>query len=353
MDDADINDIRLIKDFKGKSFSEFKKSKVKSQLLNSLSESKIEPSCYWSVELICAGHFQDLWDVMLLFIGKYIHLGNPKLPIYIDMRFNNFRDILSKGYLDNELNMRNNKKIRNIFGEIICILCHSPKKYAIEAVKIKDKSVFDITQMTNKLKAPNISYAHLIFKKNDPKELFIAINEFSYNVVTKKCVGACFWVEWIIEFEAICKKRNQKCCCERRSFAPVQDKYQTDIIWMIWEILIKVGEKKNIIILNRIIEALINIFSIRYTNCTKKKRKFLIYYAITLITESVNFDVSIIDDEKKTSHIIKKINVIYKQVKKNEKSPKTDYLFMGTNKQSNLEKTINKLELMNSALRGI
>jgi len=348
MADTDINDMRDCKEFKGKSFSEFKKAKVKQQLLNSLSESKIEPSCYWSAELICAGHYQDLWDIILIFIGKYIHLGNPKLPIYIDMRFNQFRDILSNGYIGNEIKLRNNKKIRSLFAEVITILCFSPKKYAIEAVKIKDRSVFDMTQMTNKLKAPNITYASIIFKKDDPKELFIAINELAYNLKIKNCVSACFWVEWIIEFETICKKRKQKCACERRNFVPVHDKFQCDIIWMPWEIILKEAEKKKTPILNKILNALLNIFSIRYSNAVKKKRKFLIYYAITLITETVNYNVNIIENDDRVKTVVKKIDIIYSQIKKNEQAPKTDYLFIGTTQQTNLDKTIDKLNIMDS-----
>ena len=111
MNDVDINDTRLQKDFQGISFSSYKKSDVKKELLKAINNGKIEDACNWSAELICAGHYIDLWDNIILVSSKNIHLGNPKLPIYLNMRFENFKNIVQGGYIGNELSMRNSSKI--------------------------------------------------------------------------------------------------------------------------------------------------------------------------------------------------------------------------------------------------
>ena len=194
MNQNEISDKRLIKAFKGITFSNFKKTEAKKELLNNLAAGKIEPSCYWAAEFICAGHFLDVWDIFLLFIGKNIHIGNPKLPIYIDMRIDDFKSILNNGYTDNLLKMRNNNKIRKLFAEVICVICLSKKKHSFDNIKIQ-KEDFNVTKLSHKLKAKNISYASKIFMKEDPKELFIAINEFYWNLLSgqKNGTEACFW----------------------------------------------------------------------------------------------------------------------------------------------------------------
>ena len=235
MNDSEINDCRPITDFKTKTFSKFARNKVRKELLSCLYNSKIESACYWSVELICAGLYQDLWEILLLYMSKHVYLGNPKLPIYIDMRFKTFKNIVGNGYIDNELSLRNNDKIRKLFAELICIICNSRKKHAFESLAIKDINDFDVVNLSRKLKAPNIQYAEEIFKKGDPTELFIAINEFAYHIsnVSKDITLACYWVEWILQFEIISKQKKTKCNCERRVFVPVNEKYQMEVIWMI------------------------------------------------------------------------------------------------------------------------
>ena len=59
MDAHEINDVRTEKEFRGKSFSSYKKTQVKKILQTSLSQGKVEDACYWAAELICAGYLQS------------------------------------------------------------------------------------------------------------------------------------------------------------------------------------------------------------------------------------------------------------------------------------------------------
>ena len=47
---------------------------------------------------------------------------------------------------------------------------------------IIDNDDFNITKITYKLTADKVSYGQTVFQNEDPKELFIAVNEFAWNI---------------------------------------------------------------------------------------------------------------------------------------------------------------------------
>jgi hypothetical protein len=348
-----INDIRLYGDFKGISFSGFKISDVKKQFLLNMYQGKIEQSCYWCAEMVCAGHYMDIWELLLLYLGKHIHLANPKLPIYVCKRFQVFKNIIIQGLHYDEIQLRNNDTIRKLLAEIVCIFCSSPKKNSLEVLKINKMEEFDMTMISNKLKAPSNDYGNHILRKDDPKELAICINEFAYHIHYSEnhvpnMIQACYWVEWIIEFDILCKKNKNNSKIDRRHNIPVEFKFQNDVIWLIWDAILDIVESKQDVLQKQIIDSILNLFCIKYTTSCSKKRRYLLYFAIAVITEPYNINIPIVNNKGLVENTLDEIDTIYKQIKKNERSPKTDYLFTGLNDNTSYQKSLQKIELLNS-----
>ena len=344
---SEINDIREQPEFKGLSFSNYKRSDVKKQLITNLLNGKIENSNYWCAELICSGNFPELWDTIIHFISKHIHTANPKIFLYIQNRIDIFKNIISNKELLSELHARNDIKLRQLFAEIITVLSISNKKNGIEPVKIKKDCEFDINNIPDKLKADKMDYITNIFLKKDPKEIFIALNEMYYSIINQDYLSSCFWYEWIIEFETTCKKNKRPCIAEPRNYS-ILPKFRTNVVWIIWDILFDFIENKNNIPLTNLLKASLDIFTINYSISSCKKRRFIIYYAISICTDQINISGDIINDKKTVSTVIENIDVVYKQIKKNEISPNTDYLFNNLEKQNTIKRSVKQMQIVNS-----
>jgi cytochrome b involved in lipid metabolism len=346
---CEINDIRTGPQFKGISFSNYKKTEVRKQFIESIKKGKVEQSCYWCAELICAGHYLDVWENIFHYFGKHIHLGNPKIIIYLEMRYTAFRNILDAGQFVNELQLRNHPQFRKLFAEIVGTLVISNKTHSFEPIRINRVEEFDLTQMSERLKATKPDYAAAVFLKQDPKELYIAINEFNYHLSkdSANTINACYWIEWVIDFDAICKKRKEPCLCEKRNTFRIENKYGRDIVWLLWDSLLhNAAELKNAFI-DKLMSSLLNIFCVKYTTASAKKRRYLLYFAVSLLTQPVPTHIELINDKKLIQNVIERIDTVYKQIKKNEVSPNTDYLFANLTKQHSLESSLMKMEMVN------
>jgi hypothetical protein len=349
MEISEINDIRSSADFRGISFSKYKKTAVKTAFVENMLNGKIEAACNWAAELVCAGHYLELWENILYYMAKHVHIGNPKLVCYLEKRFVVFKNIMSSAEVRSPLDHRNNPTIRNMFAEIVSVLTLSAKKHSFESIKINREEEFDMTQMTERLVAPSMDYVKPIFRNKDPKEVFIALNEFAYNLSAgrRNTVVACYWIEWLIEFDAICKKRKQMCECEVRDFVTVERKLGRDLIWMVWDVLFHYMKERGSPLVEKVMGSLLTLFSLHYTNACCRKRRYILYFAVSLCTELVNPATELVSDMRVVELAVKNINGIYKTIKKTEESPGTDYLFSGLDNKIAMAK---QMEMVNSVV---
>lgn len=342
-----IQDIRTQKEFSGITFSGYKKTDVIKKCIQTILYSKIEDAMYWCIELMCAGHFIDIWDTIFKVMSTHIHIANPKLPIYIHTRCDDFKLIVNNGYIDKELELRNNEKIRKLFMEIMVILCSSTKRNAITQVKLNEDAL-ELSEFGRFLKADHTNYNKSFFYKDDPKEIFIPMNEFSYNLKKRyaSCHTACYWLEWIYHFDSVCKKKKTSIVCKTRDYVS-QHKLNNDILWIIWDAILYESKNREPIV-NKIIQSLCYIYCLKFSLGMRKKRKHLFYYAIFILCENINYSLPITEYDI-IPEFIKKSETLFKKIKKNEKRPRMDYLYHNiTDNEGSIEKSAKRLETMNS-----
>ena len=324
-----IEDTRV--QFTKTTFSHYEKRKVKDELLSSILAGKTENACYWCAELICSGHLQDIWNIVILVMSEYINIVNPKLPIYIEKRYLMFRNYMKEQWneTNKELDIRNNRKVREIFVEMICILCASKRKPKISYVKLDMESAYEMSSISDKLQAPHVRYVRGIFRGTDPSELFVPMNELAYHLSkdSMDCMSACYWIEWLLCYDMKNQKEKVICRCAKREMMPeVMDKYAGDIGWMIWEIIKRETKRRNDMLLKKVIDALYFMYSFRYNSSTGRKRKSVYYHCCYLLTELINYDIKLVTNQISLQNVIEKTNIVYRQIKRYEEKDKMDYL---------------------------
>ena len=210
-------------------------------------------------------------------------------------------------------------------------------KLKILRLSIPVKEDFSFDRLGLNLKADNMDWCKKVMKEKDPKEIILCLNEFTYHFYNNNLLRACYWVDWLIEFDALCRKQKKPITIIEREFVKVDSKFMSDPIWLLWEVLkgrCKTDEES-------IINALFGLFCIKYNFSQKKKRKHLLYLGIELFTENPSLSIPIVHHSDKIKVILPQIGNFYKAIKKYEQRP--DII---NDKHRNLQKSIDKMKMV-------
>ena len=296
-----INDSRLMNDFKDSTFSGYKKSDVITTLFKNIDKNKAENSCNWITECILSGYTLHIWDKILVYAFKTIHINNSKLPQYLlnkhEILYNQYKRLNVKNK-DIVLILRNSQMIRNLFFDVITTLCSSSKsKKYDKSIKINNDD-FDFNNMRTRLCATMNLLPNHIIHFNDPEELKIIINEFFFNLKNplvgyEKC---CYWVLWLIKWDDLHKKKKNPWQVDARD-VPLKGNLKCDVIWVIWECIFeeikcrKLNSEKDINYSSNQIEPLYKLFLHNYSVGKRSSRLPYVFLAIGLLTLKVNYNI--------------------------------------------------------------
>ena len=332
-----INDTRT--KFKTTSFSNFKKTELCKKLQNSIYYNRREEAFFWTCELLCSNMLLEIWDTYFILMSKYIHIDNPRLPLYIEKKYSEFREIIGED--DTIKNIQNNKKLRVIFCSITTVLSCSEKITILD--HLQNKFEFKLESLYNNLKAPRTTFVELVYKKGDPVEYLIPFNEFIYHLTeTKTKVEIIYWLNWIIEYDVLCRKKKKNIgCVSREIYRNNRKPLETNIIWIIWDtIFVVINREKISQNIDSIVKSIFNLFVVRYSVSTNKKRISLICHAIELLLlhKEVKHNTPILKNNEELTNLDTNINVVMEQIKKNE--IKTPPVENNVNKKMNIYENI-------------
>jgi len=319
-----INDTRDFKQLSKMTFSGFKQQDVVKALEKSLMNCKVEESVNWAVELLISGLTEKLWEKIFAISLKNININNPRLPHFLYKRYSRYVKLkvkysgsIKSSNVAGYLSLRNSQVIRNMICEISVIICNSVKVKALSLPKIKEGD-FDSAFIKSKLCADRANVVNNKLKYGDPEELKIPLNEFNFCLKTRKWELTKYWLAWILEWERRNTKKDKYYICGYRKIEGIEDKLATDVIWIIWEIIIKEVAYLNDSNVADQIYALFKLYKFDYKPAKKMKRVYFILYAIKYFTEVYNFKHDIISNHYQLVQACSNINLMFFEKKKSE-----------------------------------
>ena len=114
------NDTLIITRKNGKStITGYKKTEIKKQFQKCLDQKNIELAIRWGIELHCSGNLKEVFNILILFAASNI---KSHLIFYMIDKYLSKIEIIEE-QLKKKIETRNNQEARNLFFDIIFIVC--------------------------------------------------------------------------------------------------------------------------------------------------------------------------------------------------------------------------------------
>jgi hypothetical protein len=295
------------------SYSGFKMLDVKRSLVSAMHAGKLEPACYWSAEMVCSGQLLAIWELVILYYAKHIHLANPALAIYLNYRWTQFHGNIRASVAHDD--WCNDTTIRRLVCELVCMICISKKSHTITFPRVKVSSMFD----DERYRADHSRYSDPFIGDGDPPELGIPVNELAYQLtqVVSHLAEASYWIEWLITYVTIAKRNKRPITIAVRPFVPptVDRRLHNHPIWIIWDVMLHETRQRQDALLLQYMTALLHLFCVQLTVGGIAKKRPVVHMAATMLTQPFVRIKHIMPDDIAVSLAMDNISVIYRQIK--------------------------------------
>lgn len=321
-----IDDDRSVKEFKKETFSGHAKNDVVKAMWGAIEIAQYEYSIHWAYELLCSGLVDTLWNALFQVYVDQVNRMNPILIIYLCHRFYSEFLPLRESHLGDITKIRNSVSARKIILEVVALLCMSPKGKLPIFPKITAED-YEASSIRSVCKAPASNYANSIIKQSDPEHIYIPINELAYAIreENKDCMGALYWIKWLLEWDKQLKKAHEPLKCGDRMVSGIEEKHRKDIVWVIWEVINKEVSSRGIYRnqIEKVMGGLFKAYVYQWEPSSKGTRKNYLVYAVVLLTDNIDWGVEICKDKVFIKGLVLKSDEFIGEFKQHEKKVST------------------------------
>jgi hypothetical protein len=284
-----IVDNRSVADFQNFTFSGHSRKLAVKSLLESIQLGHADYACYWTLELLCSGLVNSLWNTLFESASISVHRACPNAFTYLISQYETFRRIQDQFTISNMTDIRNRPDAKNIACEAACVISMCRKQKPMTLPTIKPEHDFDTTTIRENLRATSQHFGTGILKAEDPYELAIPVNELCFCIQSRDTLRSLYWVSWILKFASEKKKQSkQALAISPRSSAMIPEKYNRNLVWLFWDIIHKYSSQ--IGFLSTYIQALEKMYCFQWEPGTAGAHKTFLITAIVFLTESQSLD---------------------------------------------------------------
>lgn len=256
------------------SYSGHKKSAVFAQWRRQLLLQQYEAACHWTAEIDCSRWQAALWEKILVFASKQVHLHCPKIAMLVAKKYREFLHARCAPH-----HKCDNAALRRNLAQVIGVLCLSPKGPVYQLPKV-DAHRIDITKLAKKIH-PWLRAHH---KSGDNRLALQFLSSILDNLDKRIVHKTLFWLSALLHLEKQLRKERKETItmATRRMEGVVLGNHAQDWVWLLWHALIGAPPCAQEPLLRRSLLDLAFLFARDYTGGKKTSRVHLLIHAMFL-----------------------------------------------------------------------
>jgi hypothetical protein len=275
---------------------------------------------HYTADMVTSGGLQ-LWQ-KLCWDYAYDHIGvaSPRIFHFLFRKFRELNELSAKMPFDNFIRK---KDIQETLTEVVLILQECPKKTKPKIPSVVPDTHENETWLRSVLRTTDKLAVRKVYQRNmDLEQMLHAGNEMVYAIQEGATERALFWVKWLLEEDAITKKKfGTGLTTIERGPAQLKPAQKTSVGYYIIAVLAEVYKEfaeKGMVRMHEEFQALLDIYRSTDFRITQRKKIDTIALMIQILTDVPKWKVpaapSLVPDQTKLQRAVSQCESFYREV---------------------------------------